>query len=345
MRRVTRFPSSLGVALALGMLIQTAAAPAALLAKVPDVPVTVTPVPNNATTTANAFVTAGDFVAFDVALTNDSPSTVAQLTMDATLAGPQPTYRGTFIVGGSLAAQTSCSASGAFACTVGNVASGGDLQLRVVYLTSTTTGTLDAEFFGTSTGAPGSDPGTSHGDTFQASAAVDTLAPFSDTGDKGTSGYVPPSGDDLQTNPAGFGPQNPMWTRITVPAAALANAQFGTTAFLQEASSFDGVVCPLDACFGQTSNLALAGGAHLPAPFKVEVRVDNAKKSTNLQRWTLVHILDDKTSYEIVDTECAMVGGVPTNAPCLESKGVAPDDKSDYVAVLWLLENGYIRNG
>ncbi|HEX5395482.1 MAG TPA: hypothetical protein VFX74_00145, partial [Candidatus Limnocylindria bacterium] len=219
------------------------------------------------------------------------------------------------------------------------------LQLRVIYLTAAQTGAIGFGIFGTTSGTSSSDPGTSHGDTFTASVTVNARSPFVDTGDLGTSGYVPPQGDDLQTSPAGFGPSNPMWTHITVPAAALGNLPFGATAFLQEANSFSGVTCPVQACFGQTSSITLAGGATLVAPFMVEVRVDNAKHYTNLRKWTLIHVFDDGTSYEIVDQACVMSHGTATNAPCVQSKSTARDDKKDYVAVLWLTRNGYIRNG
>lgn len=337
--------------LSLSLLVQSTGAPLASLARVPDVSVSITTLPDNATSTTNSYATTGAYVAYDVTITNNSSSNVAQLAIDDSFVVPgseQPIYRGFFKLGGSAAAQTTCSdpaQSAAFSCTVGNFASLATLSLRVVYQLPSTPGPLTATFTGTSTGTPGTDPNMSHGDTFASSVTIDLTAPFSDgLTDRATTSYVPTSGEVLETSLAGFGPSNPMWTRISVSQGALTGFPTGTTATLREGDGL--VACPVGfSCFGQTAQIDLADHATLAMPFKVELRVDNAKSFVPLKKWVIIHILQDGVTTEDVSTACIMSGGVATNAPCTQSTAVASDDRSDYVATIWLRQNGWIRNG
>ncbi|HET8571150.1 MAG TPA: hypothetical protein VFN14_04610 [Candidatus Limnocylindria bacterium] len=344
MRRPSHLPSPITIALAIGMFVQAAALPMGALAKVPSTATSLTPVPNNATTAHPVpFVTAGDYIAFDFSFENTDNSNIAQMKLaDFFAAGDVvPTYVGTYVTGGSLASQTRCSAgsSGDFSCSVGMAPNGSTLNLRIVYLTSSTPGFFTLTVDGSTTGTPSTDPGTSHGDTFATSSKVQTVDAFADTGDLGTSGFVPPTGDELQTSLANFGTANPMWTKITVPANALTAFTTGTTAFLEE------VPCGTTAnCIVQKSHITLAGGTSLAKLFRVEIKVDNAKAFVNLNRWTIDQVNDDNTVTPIT-TPCVMVNGVPTNTTaCLESKGASPTDKNDYVGIVWLLHNGYIKS-
>lgn len=346
MRRPLRLPSPVTVALAAGMLIQAAITPLGVVAKVPLTDTSLTPIPNRVNpATQHAFVTAGDYIAFDFTFENLDNSTISQMAIDDSFAQDDvvPTYVQTFKTGGTLVDQTTCSTGGDFSCTVGQVVSGATLQLRIVYLTSATPGQFTLTVAGSTTGAPGSDPGTSHGDTFGKSVTIDTVSTFTNTGDLGTSGYLPPTGDELQTTLSNFGPSNPMWTHVTVPAAAMANLPIGHVAFLDEADSYPQAVCDAALkCFGQTSHISVAGGATMAAAFSVEVRMDNAKKFVPLNKWTLRHFPDSGAAADIT-TPCTMVAGAATNAPCLQTKFAAADDKNDYVGIVWLLQNGWIR--
>ncbi|HET8786211.1 MAG TPA: hypothetical protein VFM38_11285 [Candidatus Limnocylindrales bacterium] len=344
MPRVPRLPSPLTVVLAIGMIVQAAAVPFGVVAKVPSTATTLTPLPNNvAAGHEYPFVTAGDYIAFDFTFQNTDRSNIAQMTLADTFQPGDvvPTYAGTFITGGSLAGQTSCApaSSGAFSCNVGMAPNGATLSLRIVYLTSSSPGTFTVTIEGLTTGTPSTDPGTSHGDTFSVPATIETVDTFADVGDLGTSGFVPPSGDELQTNPNGFGASNPMWTKLTVPSNALTSFTTGTTAFLEE------VPCGTTPdCIVQKSHITLAGGSSLAKLFRVEIMVDNAKKFVNLNRWTIDQVSDDD-SVTSITTPCTMVAGRPTNtAPCIETKGASTNDKNDFVAVVWLLHNGYIKS-
>lgn len=344
MRRPS-LPSPITIALAVGMFVQAAALPMGVLATVPSTATTLTPLPNNATTTHPVpFVTAGDYIAFDFTFENTGRSNIAQMKLADFFATGDvvPTYVGTYVTGGSLASQAQCSAgsSGDFSCDVGMAPNGATLDLRIVYLTLATPGFFHLTIDGSTTGTPSTDPGTSHGDTFSAGPiTVQTVDPFEDTGDLGTSGFVPPTGEELQTSLNGFGTGNPMWTKITVPADALTAFTTGTTAYLEE------VPCGTTAnCIVQKSHITLAGGISLAKLFRVEIKVDNAKAFVNLNRWTIDQVNDDSTVSPIT-TACVMVNGRPTNTTaCLESKTASPTDRNDYVGVVWLLHNGYIKS-
>ena len=346
MRRPVHFPSPVTLALALGMVVQAAMTPLGAVARVPSTDTTLTPVPNNVNPdTDNAFVTAGDYIAFDFTFENTDNANISQMSLaDSFAAGDVvPTYIGTFKTGGTLASQTVCSTGGEFSCNVGLVPDGATLDLRIVYRTTTTPGSFTLSVVGSTTGTPDTDPGTSHGDTFSVSTTVDTVDQFTDTGDLGTSGYLPITGDELQTSLANFGPGNPMWTHVNVPAAAMANLPIGDVGFLDEADSYPQAVCAAALkCFGQTSHISIAGGATMAAPFSVEIRMDNAKKFVSLNKWTLIHFPDSGDPADIT-TPCNTTSGPPTNAPCIQVKKAASDDKNDYIALVWLLENGWIR--
>ncbi len=342
MFRPTRLRLTGALVLSAGMLLQAASLPAISMAAVPNVPVSVVAVPS--------FVTIGHYVAFDVDISNDSGANVAQAMVSdviSTPSGGTATYMGTIVRGGTAAVHTTCTQTGEFSCSIGNFSAGETLSLRVVYRTPLVAGTLYATFIGTSTGQPSSDPNKSHGDTFSASLTVTMSDPFTNGSDLSTAGYVPTGGEVLETSIGSFGPTNPMWTRLTVPAAAVSDLTFGTTAFLQEGdngsfhTTTNGAVpCPIaSGCYGQTSQVRFANGTLRPAAFQVEILVDNAKKFTAFNKWQIAHISDDGTG--MILPTCG--GTVTVN--CVLSKAISSADKNDYTATLLLDQNGWIRNG
>jgi len=58
--------------LSLSLLVQSAGAPLASLARVPNVSVSITTLPDNATSTTNSYATTGAYVAYDVTITTNS---------------------------------------------------------------------------------------------------------------------------------------------------------------------------------------------------------------------------------------------------------------------------------
>jgi hypothetical protein len=323
--------------LASALVLQSAGTPLATLAAVPqNVDVIVSTIPGD-------FVTVNHFVAFDVAITNGSGSTVSQLSIvdnkSGTAAG---TVRGVLVTGGSVSSQTTCTTSGGLSCYAGNMANRATLNLRVIYQV-TTTGTFTVAFVGTSTGTPrgNTDGGNSHGDTFDGNASIAVLSEFDANSAAGqsTQGYIPDAGDTLQTSAVNFGSANPLVTKVVIPAAAV--GMQGYLASVSEGLFPGSSTCPLNkGCFGQASQLVVNGGAALDAAISVTFTSSNAKAFTSLSKWTILHSAT-LTSTPVVLPACS--SSVTVN--CVVSKNYVSGSKIDYVAVLLLDHNGWIRQG
>lgn len=328
------------------------------LAAVAPVGVAVTPYPNNAVGTTPAFVTNGELVAFDINIVNGNSTTTGVNFTGAVAESPEvaasATYAGTFIVGGSVAGQTTCSQSGSFSCSVGNIPGGGSLSLRAVYRAPTLLATeektsLTFTITGQGNGSTPSDKGNnSQGDTFTASASVDVVQLFAnDAARRGVAAFISSlDAFSRTTDPSGFGPANPTVTRIDVPAfASQSEIPNGTALWFSEFFA-PGSECPAAACFGQTVDLNYFDGATAPRPFRVTLTQDNVKSFVPTPtKWTIFHVLDDQTVERPFDRACTFVGGLPTNAPCGELRDKTQSDRNDFFAVFWLTENGRIWGG
>ncbi len=318
--------------LAAALVLQSAGAPLASLAAVPqNVTVAITAIPGN-------YVTLNHFVAFDVTVTNGSGSTVAQLSIvDSVTNGA---IYSADVTGGTVAGQTACTTNGSLSCYAGNLADGATLQLRVVYI-ATATGVLTAEFIGNSTGTPGGnvDGGSSHGDTFDGSYSLNVFNEFdaSTVAGQTTQGYIPDAGDTLQTSVTDRGTAaNPLWTGLHIPAGSnkfLASVAEGA------APSSLAACATRNGCFGQATELHINNGATI-APFTVDILVDNAKSWKSLSQWNIFHYAGSSTTGDLLP---ACSSTIVVN--CVLSKGYSASDRNDYVATIVLNQNGWIRNG
>lgn len=328
------------------------------LAAVAPVGVAVTPYPNNAVGATPAFITNGELVAFDIAITNGNSTTTGVTFTGAVAESPavagDATYVATYVMGGSIAAQTTCAQTGSFSCTVGNIPGGGTLSLRAVYRAPTLLSTeektaLTFTITGQGNGSTPSDKGNnSQGDTFSSSASVDVVQLFAnDAARRGVAAFISTLDSFTRTtDPSGFGAANPTVTRIDVPAfASPSEIPNGTALWFSEffASSSE---CPAAACFGQTVDLHYFDGAPAPRPFRVTLTQDNVKSFVaSPTKWTIFHVLDNGTVERPFDRACTFAGGLPTNAPCGEQRDKTQADKTDFFAVFWLTENGRIWGG
>lgn len=115
-----------------------------------------------------------NYVRFNVTFTNTRSSSLQQVTMTAaTPAGSDLEGLADLLrVNGAL--QGSCDTAGIdLSCTIGTVEAGVSVTLSVVYDVPITTATaMNVTFVFKSTGAPGSDPGTSHGDDYPVAGTV-----------------------------------------------------------------------------------------------------------------------------------------------------------------------------
>ncbi|MEO8510789.1 MAG: hypothetical protein ABI534_06055 [Chloroflexota bacterium] len=340
---------------ALAILVMTAL-PA--VAAVAPVSVSVTPYPNNASGSDPAFITSGELVGFDVVISNGNSTTSGVSFTGAVGESPNvvanATYVGTYVTGGSVATQTTCSQSGSLVCTIGNIPGGGTLTLRAVYQTPTL---LTAEektqltftITGQGSGSTGSDKNNqSQGDTYSASSVVEVVHLFANDGARrGVAAFISGAGAFTRsTDPSGFGPSNPTVTEVKIPAfAAASEIPAGTALWFSEFIAA-ATECPAAACFGQTVDLHYFDGQVAPRPFQVTLTQDNVKSFVaSPSKWTIYHVLDNLSVEKPFDRTCAFVNGLPTNAPCGVSRDKLSADKSDYVAVFWLTQNGRIWGG
>ncbi|MEO8246719.1 MAG: hypothetical protein ABI622_06310 [Chloroflexota bacterium] len=330
----------------------TLAVPFAALATPANVGFTVTPYPHNADNLGPAFVTAGELAAFDIALQNTSGSTFTSVNLTSETSLPGTTYMGTIVTGGSAAGQVSCAPASApaFSCSLGNLVQDATLTLRVVFDTPSLPGQLlDFTVTGKGSGASTRDPGNSRGDTFSGTATIELVPLFlNGAGERGAAEFIPSSmGAVIETAGMITSATNPAWTRVTV-AAPGADAPTGTFGYLKEHDAgTPGFGCPAGAsCFGQASEIQYLGGAEASTPFKVELRLDNAKASVSTpKKVTIYHVTDTLAVERPFDVTCTFAGDYPTNAPCGVSKATSADDKNDYVFIFWLDRNGYTRGG
>lgn len=351
--RGRRVPLAIITALA---VVWLAALPA--LAAVAPVQVAVTPYPNNAAGTSPAFITNGELVAFDVSVANGTSTTTgvsftAQVTESPSVAA-DATYVGTYVTGGSVAAQTTCSQSGSLACSVGNIPASGTLTLRAIYRAPTLLATepntaLTFTITGHGNGATDSDKNNqSQGDTYSSSAVVEVVQLFAnDASRRGVAAFINGTAEFTRsTDPSAFGPLNPTITRVRIPAfAAASEIPFGTALWFSEFTAASGE-CPAASCFGQTVDLHYFDGQVAPRPFEVTLTQDNVKSVVSTPaKWTIYHVLDNLSVEQPFDRTCTFVNGLPTNAPCGVSRDKTQTDKNDYVAVFWLTQNGRIWGG
>lgn len=136
------------------------------LATVPLATVTMNPLP--------AYYSAGNLAGFRTTYLNTDTSTISQLFLSVTTTGSDPAgvYYASARING-VTVSGACSQSTPFACSFRNIKPG---YLVVVDLAFTPSGaTTTATGTWSSNGAPTSDGGTSHGDTWDAGTATSTL--------------------------------------------------------------------------------------------------------------------------------------------------------------------------
>ena len=255
-----RSPRFLALLIA-GTLVGALFASPALAAKPPRHGGTATAVPG---TVGPSTDLAKNYARFDVVFTNTRNSSLQQVTIEAaTPAGSdlEAVVAGPLVNGVS---QGTCDAGGAnLTCTIGTVVAGAVVTLSVVYEIPVTTATsMDVSFIFKSTGAPGTDPGTSHGDDFPVNGSVVIDSTDFD------GGYLFDAGDlVVETNQVLSKRGNPQSTRINGPASGIP-----VTASEVAANQF---VCPEGVeCFGQWSVLNVNNDTLIEDGFTVVIGYD-----------------------------------------------------------------------
>ena len=312
---MSRSRASLRIVLALGLLL-TMAAPVSAR----DISVVVQ-------TSSPTQVTAGYPVAYPVAVTNTSRSSVNHVS----LSGNAPssfTYLGS--------SSPACSTTDDV-CEFGQLAAGASLPVvRFYYRTPTTPATY--QYTATVSlnegpnDSPGNDPAVE--DSFT-SAPIETQVVPAD-GNLAT-GHAFGSFRSFSTGLANLGISNPHGSAVTVPATGEVR--------VQDLAPSAAPACPAAAstCFGWATQLSVANGASFPAGIEVTVRWDASQLPSGMtdRKLRIIHLFDGG-GYELVSNACTFAGGQPTNLPCVKSAPKKQADK-DIQATILLLRNGFVR--
>jgi hypothetical protein len=169
-------------------------------------------------TVAPSTAGAKNYVRFNVTFNNTRNSSLQQVTIEAaTPAGSdlEAVVAGPLVNGVS---QGSCNAEGTnLSCTIGTIVSGASVTLSVAYeIPVTTASTMSVSFIFKSTGAPGTDPGTSHGDDFPVNGSVVIDSTDFD------GGYLFDPGDlEVATNQVLSKRGNPQSTKVFGPESGI----------------------------------------------------------------------------------------------------------------------------
>lgn len=317
-----RFPRTFAALLLAMTLVGAMFASPALAAKppkpggtAPAVPPTVSP------STADEI----NYVRFNVTFTNTTNSSLQQVTMDAltpansdleaVVAGPE--------VDGVL--QGSCDATGIhLACTIGTVGADLSVTLSVVYeIPVITADKMDVTFIFKSTGAPGTDPGRSHGDDFPVNGTViiNDDADFAST-------YLYDATDlDVATDEVLSRRGNPQSTKAIGP-------QTGFPLSVEEVAG-NSYSCPEgETCFGQWSVVNVNNGMKYAPGFAVVIGYDQVPGNASAVQF--VHLVGPGLTPSFIREFC----DADTTVNCIDS---VDNVMGDLFYTIILDNNGPIR--
>ena len=272
-------------------------------------------------------VTAGYPVAYPVAATNTSRSTVNHLV----LSGNAPlsfTYLGS--------SSAACSVSDDV-CEFGQVPAGAALPVvTFYYLTPAAPATYQYTATVTLNEGPNDNPGNDPAvqDSFTSDPILTQVIAASHDF---VSGHAFGGYRRFSTGLNTVAADNPHGSEVVVPAVSEVR--------VQDVAPGSAPPCPPAApsCFGWATQLSVAHGAMIPAGIEVTVRWDASQlpKGMTDRKLRIIHLFDDG-GYEIVSAACTYAGGIPTNLPCIKYAPQKQPDK-DIQATILLLRNGVIR--
>lgn len=294
-------------------------------------------------------VSAAALVRFSYSVTNTSSSNFSSFFVDAVTPNTDfdAALVGVISVGNSTSGTTpTCdTTSGDLHCTFGPLNSGKTATINVVYRTpSNASGTWSVLFAASSTGAPGTDPGNSHGDSYNVTGTVNI-----GVGKAGGS-YI--YGTNLTAqNDQGLGKKNAQSSKLIFSSD-------GTTGFpatIDEAPASSTVyVCPTAvsaACFGDWNLISANNGGAVPGgSFRVTYGYDKISGSQGSVRF--VHLLDpdhdgvygegqvEGTDYLVIPSFSSSPCSTTLTTNCIES---ISSGGGDYFFTLILDGNGPMR--
>lgn len=275
---------------------------------------------------------AGDtnYVRFNVTFTNTRNSSLQQMTMTAdTPAGSDlEGLAAALLVNG--ASQGSCDTSGIhLSCTIGTVEAGVSVTLSVVYEVPITTATaMNVTFIFKSTGAPGSDPGTSHGDDYPVAGTV-----IIDSLDFGGTYLFDASDLVVASNQALTKRGNPQSTKATGPLV-------GFPLTVEEVPGNSPLyTCPTnETCFGEWSVVGVNNGLLYTPGFFVVIGYDQVPGNANAVDF--VHLVGPARTPSFIRDFCDAEAVPAITVNCIDS---VDNISGDLFYTLILDNNGPIR--
>lgn len=304
--RSTRALASMG--LSLSMAITVMAGPATTLAAQASAEHSAVAVPGA--------VTPGSNVAFDVHFKNTDNSNLSQFFLNAV------TPAGATFVGVESSSRGGCgNTAGNLSCTFGALNSGAQINLRVVYTTTSSPGTFTVPFNFSTTGVAPDKGHNSHGDDYPTPGIVPLDATLNFGG-----AYTSAAVQVVTDNQTLSKRQNPQFTKVFAPAGLI-----GVTVGEAAGNAF---ACPSQAgsCFGQWSLIAVNSGVQYGGGFKVVLGYNG-----NIGNAKFVHVLDNGT-VQLITAQCS--SATPAVSEMNPGCFIIGSSGGDSFVTLWLIQNG-----
>lgn len=316
-----------GSAAAASTLIALQLMAGASIAAVPLATATATAVPST--------VTPGDVAGYVVQYRNDDSSTISKVALTATMSDGFA-----YAVQSATTSAGSCkTGTGPLSCSLGNVKPGATVTIVLGLTTSTASSSVTTTFDFTSGGSTPTDGGTSHGDSWFASA---TTALSADPNFRGR--FVAKSTQQTVENLQTLSATNPHATKVIAPVTLIpVTVQDGPATALACGGAF--TQCPATA-FGETSQISVDGGRTFASPFKVIVSFDSSEipSGVNQGNIKIYHQWSDGfgTGEQLLADRCVTAKGAstPSNAPCVTVRKLPGNDLE---VTVWTFHNGSMK--
>ena len=280
-------------------------------------------------------VTPGDVAGYVVQYRNDDSSTISKVALTAAMSDGFA-----YAVQSASTSAGSCkTGTGPLSCALGNVRPGQTVTIVVGLTTSSASSSVTTTFDFSSGGSTPTDGGTSHGDSWFASATT-TLS--SDPNFKGR--FVAKSTQQTVENLQALSSANPHATKVIAPVTLIpVTVQDGPGTALLCGGVF--TQCPATA-FGETSTISVDGGRTFGSPFRVVVSFDSSEipSGVNQGNIKIYHQWSDAsgTGEQLLAERCTFAKGssTPTNAPCISVKKLPGNDLE---VTVWTFHNGSMK--
>lgn len=279
-------------------------------------------------------VSPGDVAGYVVTYRNDDSSTISKVALTATMSDGFA-----YAIQSVSTSAGSCKTTAPLSCSLGNVKPGQTVTIVVGLTTSSASASVTTTFDFSSGGSTPSDGGTSHGDSWFASA---TTSLSSDPNFRGR--FIAKSTQQTVENLQTLSATNPHATKVVAPVTLIpVTVQDGPATALACGGVF--TQCPGTA-FGETSSISVDGGRTFTSPFRVIVSFDSSEIPSGVNQGNIkvYHQWSDAsgTGEQLIAARCVVAKGAstPSNAPCVTVKKLPGNDLE---VTVWTFHNGSMK--